>query len=279
MPQENLLVSTDWLAEHLDDARLRVVDIRGKVLPASEPPPHYFSHRDDYEQAHIPGAVFVDWTTDIVEPGSPSYDIANPERYAALMAGLGIGDDTFVVAYDDAGSMFAARFWWTLNYYGHSAVAVLNGGWQKWIAEGRPTTAQVPSPQRATFTPRVQEPLRVTADDILAGDAALLDMRSTDEFAGKSSRANRKGHIPGAWNMPRKQLLQESGELLPIEELRQKLAQAGFPLDTSHAVTYCNSGVSASFGLLVLRLVGVPGGSVYDGSWKDWANDASKPIE
>ena len=105
----NSLVTTWWLAEHLTDDNLRVIDIRGHVLPASEPPPHYFNHYDDYEISHIPGAVFIDWITDIVEPDSPTYDIANPERYADLMSKSGIGDDTMVVVYDDANGMFAAR--------------------------------------------------------------------------------------------------------------------------------------------------------------------------
>jgi len=106
------------LAEHLADANIRIVDIRGKVLPATQPPPHYFSHREDYNMAHIPNAVFVDWTADIIEPDSPSNDIASPERFAAFMGELGIDKDTVVVVYDDAMSMFAARLWWACSIMG-----------------------------------------------------------------------------------------------------------------------------------------------------------------
>lgn len=272
------LVTTEWLAEHLQDDKLRIVDIRGKVLPATEPPPHYYSHRDDYLTSHIPGAVFVDWTTDIVEPGSPSYDIANPERYAALMSERGIGDDTLVVAYDDAQGMFAARMWWTLGYYGHDAVRVLDGGWQKWLAENHPVTDVIPQPESATFTPRVNAGLHSTAEEIRQHQPMLLDVRSPQEFAGEASRASRTGRIPGSVNVPRKQMLRDDGRLLEPEHLRETFRVAGLDLSYSGIVTYCNSGVSASFALLALEQVGVVNASVYDGSWKDWANNSDNPV-
>jgi thiosulfate/3-mercaptopyruvate sulfurtransferase len=139
---ENLLVTTGWLQDHLTDPNLRIVDIRGHVIPASEPLPHYFNHLDDYNKSHIPGAVFVDWVHEITDPADPRHaQIAPPERFSAAMSRAGIGSATFVVTYDDASGMFAARLWWALNYYGHHNVAVLDGGWNKWIAESRPTTA------------------------------------------------------------------------------------------------------------------------------------------
>lgn len=274
-----LLVSTQWLAEHLYDSNLRVIDIRGRVLPASEPLPHYFSHHADYLESHIPGAVFVDWTTDIVEPGSPSYDVAGSGRYAALMSRLGVGDNTQVVAYDDANGMFAARLWWTLHYYGHTQAAVLNGGWQKWLAEGYPTSAEQPQIAATTFMPRPNPALRRSAADILAEQPQLLDVRSVAEYNGEVSRAQRAGRIPGALNLPRKRLLAADGTLLVAEALREAFNEAGLKLDAPETVLYCNSGVSASFVLLALRRAGVPTGSLYDGSWKDWANNPTYPIE
>src|SRR5438132_10215543 len=110
---EHLLVSTAWLQEHLADPDLRIVDIRGHVIPASEPLPHYFNHYQDYQKSHIPGAVFVDWVHEITDPDDPRHaKIARPERYATVMSRIGIGPETFVVAYDDANGMFAARLWW-----------------------------------------------------------------------------------------------------------------------------------------------------------------------
>lgn len=277
---EPLFISTEWLANHLQEEHLRIIDIRGHVISASEPPPHYFSHRDAYDTAHIPGAVFVDWTQDIIEPNSPSNDVAAPERYAALMSRLGIDDETFVVVYDDANSMFAARFWWTLRYYGHEPVAVLAGGWDKWHAEDRPVTDAVPDITPTTFRPLPQPDLLATGESILAqsDDVMLMDVRSPDEFAGRASRADRKGRIPGAVNVPRKTLLDENGNLKSPDDLRELFASAGLDVASSEVVVYCNSGVSASFGLMALKAAGLANGRVYDGSWKDWGNDPAKPI-
>ena len=153
MPAPGLLVSPEWLEAHLTDPDVRVVDIRGHVLPATEPPPHYFNHHEDYVQSHIPGAVFVDWVFEITDPADPRHaQIAQPERFADLMSAHGIGPGVSVIAYDDFGGIFSARLWWALNYYGHADVAVLNGGWKRWIAEGRPVTNEVPHPAPREFT-------------------------------------------------------------------------------------------------------------------------------
>lgn len=275
------LVTTAWLAEHLHDANLRLVDIRGRVIPADQPLPHYYAHREQYAESHLPGAVFVDWTKDIVDPASKSQDVAHPAEFAAFMGQIGIGDETVVVAYDDAGGMFAARLWWVLNYYGHPNVAVLDGGWQKWLAEGRPTTAESPTIAPQTFTPRIQAAWRRTAADIESRSEGvqLMDVRTPEEFTGKSSRASRKGHIPGALNLPRGALLASDQTLLPPDQLRLKFASAGIQLDAPEIIVYCNGGVSASYGLLALQQAGVHKTAVYDGSWKDWGNDPTKPIE
>ncbi|MGB7338128.1 MAG: sulfurtransferase [Phototrophicaceae bacterium] len=275
----NLIVSPQWLNEHLQDDNLRIVDIRGRVLPASEPAPHYFSHHEDYMASHIPNAVFVDWTTDIVEPESATYDVANPERYAILMGRLGIGDDTQVIVYDDASGMFAARFWWTLQYYGHENVAVLDGGWQAWQANHYPTSSNVPQVESALFTPRVNTALVAMRADIEAGVQHLLDVRSPAEYVGTTSRARRKGHIPQAMNASRKIFLTEEGTLKSPDELKQIFAERGITDSSDDVVIYCNSGVSASYGLLALRMAGITTGRVYDSSWKEWGNTDDTPIE
>jgi thiosulfate/3-mercaptopyruvate sulfurtransferase len=278
-----LLVSTEWLEEHLHDRNLRIVDIRGHVISASEPPPHYFNHYDDYVKSHIPGAMFVDWVHEITDPDDPRHaQIARPERYAAVMRRIGVGPDTQVLAYDDHGSIFAARLWWTLNYYGHPHVAVLDGGWNKWLAEGRPVTAEIPQIEPGDFVPRPNPAWRRTSDDVLGclgSNKQLVDVRTPEEFAGKSSRAKRKGHIPGAINQPRNSLMAPDGTMLPPEQLRQMFTRLGIDQTTPEVITYCNAGVSASYGLLALRVAGFWNSAVYDGSWKDWGNDDSKPIE
>ena len=277
------LVTTEWLNDHLQDKSVRIVDIRGHVLPASEPPPHYFSHRADYNDNHIPGAVFVDWVTDITNPDSPNgTQIAPPEKFGELMGQLGIDEHVFVVAYDDANGMFAARLWWALHYYGHEKVAVLDGGWQKWQTENRPITAEIPLITTTTFTPKPITTLRKTIAEVeasLNGDIQLVDTRSLLEFEGKASRAKRMGHIPGAINLPRKSLLTESGELLSLDALKDKIDSAGIKADGHPVVTYCNGGVSASYGMLALKVAGFDNVAVYDGSWKEWGNDDTKRIE
>ncbi len=276
------LVTTDWLAQHLYDPDVRIIDIRGHVIPASEPLPHYFNHYDDYLQSHIPGALFVDWVHEITDPNDPRHaQIAEPERYAAVMSRLGVSNDTCVIAYDDANSMFAARLWWSLNYYGHIKVVVLDGGWQKWIRENRPITAEIPTITPTQFTPRLNTALRKTGDDVAAAlhtATKLVDVRTPEEFAGKAARAKRKGHIPSAVNLPRIELVAPDGTMPSPETLRAKFAAVGVEDSTPETVFYCNGGVSASYGLLSLTVAGL-NGAVYDGSWKDWGNDDSRPIE
>jgi thiosulfate/3-mercaptopyruvate sulfurtransferase len=283
---QNPFVNTDWLDANRSRPDVRIVDIRGHVIAASLPKPHYFSHRDDYDAAHIPGAVFVDWVRDITVNGPDNGRIASPEAFAARMEALGIGDDTLVVAYDDAGGMFAARMWWALQYYGHDQVVVLDGGWQKWIAEGREITSDVPQVSPVTFTARPQPHLFRSGDQVaaLTGDPAarVVDVRSVAEYSGHESRAARAGHIPGAVNLPRAELIAPDGTTRAAETLRAMFASAGVTgaaeQDGSDVVFYCNAGVSASYGLLAYRAAGFEGGAVYDGSWKDWANDLARPI-
>lgn len=277
------LVTTDWLERRLDERDIRIVELRGKVLPPTEPPPHYFTDRVGYEKAHIPNAVFVDWQVDIVEPGSPSNDVAAPERFAALMGALGIGNDTTVVIYDNAASMFACRLRWTLRYYGHENVFILDGGWDKWRAEGRPVSADRPQVETSKFAPRVNTRLKATKEEIMsgieAGNVQLIDVRSPAEYAGAATRARVGGHIPTAISIPRSMLVAGDQTAETADNLRKRFAENGVTLDASDTVIYCNSGVSASFGMLALELAGARNLRLYDGSWKEWGNDTATPKE
>jgi len=280
---EHLLVTTAWLHDHLDDRDLRIVDIRGHVLPSNTSPPHYFNHREDYLVSHIPGAVFVDWVYEITDPADPRHArIAPIARFEDVMGRCGVSEETFVVAYDDAGGMFAARLWWALNYYGHSRAAVLDGGWHKWIAEGRPVTSALPAIAPARFIAKPQPAWIRTADQVAAGlgtSVRLIDARTPQEFNGEWSRAVRHGHIPGAVNLPRAALTNPDGTLRDPELLRTAISALGIDAQTTELVTYCNAGVSAALGLLALRVAGFPNSALYDGSWKEWGNDPSRPIQ
>ena len=283
------LVSADWLSGHLGD--VRVIDIRGKVLPAGTVGPRYFAKRDDYNRSHIPGALFVDWTTDIVDPNDPiASQIAPPAKFESLMTALAIGtaDKTPFVAYDDYNTIFASRFVWALRYYGHDTARVLDGGWARWVRDGRPTEDHPPSPPRPVgpFTARARPLLRRTADEVAArlghDDLLLIDARPPAQFAGNVSAAARAGHIPGARNVPYTSLIdQTTGELLALPELRKSFAKSGVDVDAlpREIVCYCNGGITATVPLTALHAFGRSDVAVYDGSWNEWGNDPNRPIE
>jgi thiosulfate/3-mercaptopyruvate sulfurtransferase len=278
------LAETDWLVKHLNDLSLRIVDIRGIIRPPDAPRPHYEGNRRAYLEAHIPGAVFADWALDIVQPDAPvKMTVAGPERFAALMGRLGIGNQHTVVIYEDGVGQIAARLWWVLNYYGHPKALLLNGGYRKWMAEGRPVTPELPHHPPATFTPRIQPEWRVGSADLRAAIAdpatVMLDLRSQREYRGEIGRGNRKGRIPGARNLPAGTLVGGDHKTFNSEaELRQALEAAGVTFD-KRAITYCNAGVSASLGLFALKLIGHPAATNFGGSWYEWERDPQNPTE
>ncbi|HKW78802.1 MAG TPA: sulfurtransferase [Candidatus Limnocylindria bacterium] len=274
-PRRTGVVEVDELSAHVADALVRVVDCR-------------FSFdadlRSAYRAAHLPGAVYCNWAEDLSDPPAPvRWMIASPERFAGVMSRLGIDDDTFVVGYDADGGHQAARLWWALRYYGHDGVAVLNGGYQAWVAAGRPVESGEPIARRATrFTPRARPERRATKDDVLAilgkGSPVLLDVRRPSEFTGAEVRSKRGGRIPGSRNLEWKESLDPTLHLKPEGELRALFGARGVRADTP-VVTYCQGGVRASHSAWVLSLLGNERVRVYDGSWEEWGNDPTVPIE
>src|SRR5947209_6587687 len=213
MDRHQFLVETSWLAEHLHDPHLRIVDMRGYVHTVEHDGVQestYVGAQDEYAQAHIPGAIYIDWTSDIIDPDADvQVQVAPADRFAEVMGRLGIGDQHLVVAYDaHPASQFATRLWWALRYYGHDQVVVLNGGLPKWQREHLPMTAVVPNYPPATFTPVVQPQLRATAEEVLAAlgqpDVTVVDARDQRQYSGQLVRGHgRHGRIPGALNIPR----------------------------------------------------------------------------
>lgn len=282
--RDAFLVDTDWLAAHLAGPAIRIVDIRGVIRPPDAPKPWYLESRDRYAEAHLPGAVFVGWLTDIVEPDAPvKMTVISPERFAALMGRLGIGDQHLVIVYDDDGNHIAARLWWILNYYGHPAVRLLDGGYPKWAAEGRPVTAEVPRHAPAPFTPRVQAEWRTASDEVrrAIGDPRmrLVDCRGPADFRGEVGRGERKGRIPGAVNVPISTFWEGPFKTWKGETALRAIHEAAGVTPEKRVITYCNAGVSASVGLLALKLLGYPSAVNYAGSWYDWERDPHNPTE
>ena len=283
-PAGRLLVETDWLAARLSDPGIRVVDIRGIIRPASAPAPHYVACHAEYAKGHIPGAVFVDWLVDIVQPDAPvPMTVASPERFAALMGRLGIGDRHTVIAYDDDGGHTASRLWWALNYYGHRAVSLLNGGYSKWVAEGRPVTAEAPGHAAAVFTPQAQPAWRTMMDEVRRAlhdpGTVLVDCRGPALFRGEETRGQRAGRLPGAVNVPITDLVEGPHKMFRSPEVIRRLFGAVGATGDKRVITYCNAGVSASVGLFALHLAGHPSASNYAGSWYEWERDSANPIQ
>ena len=283
-----VLVSAEWLASHLGEPGIVVVDVRGKVLPPGSKP-RYLAKRSDYDTSRIPGAVFVDWTVDIIDPSDPvPMQIASPEAFAAAMTALGVGDDARIVVYDDYDHIFAGRLAWALRYYGHDAVRILDGGWSRWLAEGPPTetgAARAPSPALRAFRARPVPALRRTADEVERAldrsDAVLIDARPAEQYAGTVTAASRAGHIPGALNVPYAGLVDAAtGQFLPPAEPARVFRDAGVDVTAlpREIIVYCNGGVSCTVPLNALRLLGRDDAAVYDGSWNEWGDDPSRAI-
>ena len=274
------LVGTDWLAAHLADPHVRVVDSSFK-LPGVTP-----TAREDYDRAHIPGAVFFD-IDDICEPGtSLPHMIPSPGLFAQKVGALGIGDDDRVVVYDSAGLSSAGRAWWMLRMFGHHDVALLDGGLPKWRAEGRPVDAAVPTPPPRRFTARFDPSLvrnkRALLDSLATRREQIVDARAAGRFDGtvpEPRSGMRSGHIPGGRNVPYELVTDpRTRQLKSADELARLFADAGVALDRP-IVTSCGSGVTACALAFALHLIGHPGAAVYDGSWSEWGLPGDTPVE
>jgi thiosulfate/3-mercaptopyruvate sulfurtransferase len=276
----NALVGTDWLAAHLGDPNIRVVDASFK-LPGITP-----TAGEDYDRGHIPGAVFFD-VDDIAEPGTTlPHMIPSPELFAQKMAALGVGDGDRVIVYDSVGLSSAGRAWWMLRLFGHDDVAILDGGLPKWQAERRPVDAAVPSPPARRFTARFDASLirdkRAVLDNLATRQEQVVDARASGRFDGTAEETRpglRRGHIPGSRNLPYDQVTDpRTHRLRSSEELTRLFRGAGVELDRP-VVTSCGSGVTACALAFAMHLIGHPGAAVYDGSWSEWGLPGDTPVE
>ncbi len=274
MQRDEILVSTEWLADHINDPNIRIVDARFALPGVSSG----VDGRQQYLNGHIPGAVHLDWHHDLSDPDDPvEGQIAPPEIFRESMERNGIGDQTLVVAYDDNQVTMAARVWWSLRYYGHDQVRVLDGGINRWIAEGRPIEQATTTAPRARFTPRQRPEMRTTKEELLRDlgelNGRLLDCRMDATYFGTGL------HIPGARRFPGPGLLDAGGRWRDAEEISRMAAAAGADASSERIVLYCGGGVSASASFIGLTLAGYDNLVLYDGSWSEWGADPNTPKE
>lgn len=273
------LVSTDWLAEHLTDPGLRILDASW-YLPQSGR-----DARREYEAAHIPGAVFFSLDA-VSDPESPlPHMLPAPGKFEKDAGALGVGTGHDVVVYDGSGiNLSAPRAWWMFRVFGHERVAVLDGGFPRWLHQARPLESGSPAPPITTFEARFQsqmvESLDAVRSALTGGHAQVLDARSAGRFHAREPEPRpglRGGHMPGSLNLPYQDLLAPDGTMLKGEALRARFAAAGVDL-TQPVITTCGSGVTACVLALGLHLLGHDA-AVYDGSWAEWGGRADTAVE
>ena len=272
---KDVLVEPQWLEEHLSDERIRIVEV-------DENP-------QLYAVAHIPGAIGFDWQRDLQDP--VRRDFLGPDDFGALFASRGISNEHTIVLYGDRNNWFAAYTYWYLKYYGHNEVLLLNGPREKWIADGRATTAEVAAHAAASFLAKPgDDSIRARREEVLAavGDSIkLVDVRSPAEFAGEiispqgyeQEGAQRGGHIPGAASIPWAQAVREDGTFKSADELRELYGGKGV-LDGEPIIAYCRIGERSAHTWFVLHeLLGQERVKNYDGSWTEWGSLVGVPVE
>lgn len=273
----DVLVSTDWVAQHLNDPNVRIVESNEDVLL--------------YDTGHIPGAVNIDWHADLNDPLQRDY--INPEQFAALMSRNGISPDTTVVFYGDKNNWWATYAYWVFQLFGHKNAKIMNGGRMKWVAEGRELTKERPSypPTNYPVPERDDSKIRAFRDDVLKHQAAgkpLVDVRSPGEYRGEllhmadypQEGAVRGGHIPGARNVPWARAANPDGTFKSAEELRAIYEEEQGLKPGDEIIAYCRIGERSSHTWFVLsKLLGYENVRNYDGSWTEWGNSVRVPIE
>lgn len=272
------LVSTDWLAAHLKDPDLRIIDATMPFVGETR------DTRAEYEQAHIPNARFFD-IDDISDHRSELPHMVPPvEKFMSRLRAMGVGDGHQVVVYDTAGLYSAARVWWLFRLMGQDNIAVLDGGLKKWLAEGREVEDMPPIVRDRHMTVRrqnhmVKDVTQVSSASKL-GDYEIVDARSAERFRGEVDEPReglRRGHIPGAKNVPFTDLLNADGTMISPEDIRARFEAAGVDLKKP-VIASCGSGVTAAVLCLALERIGKTDHSIYDGSWSEWGAFPTLPV-
>lgn len=273
----NVLVSTQWINDHLNDPKIRIVEV--DYIPETS-----------YFLGHIPGAVLFDWKRDIID--SRKRDVISKEDLEKSLQRIGVNNDTIIIVYGDFKNWFATFAFWIFKYYGVKDVRLMNGSRKKWLEEDRPISIDTPSYPRGNF--KASDPdksirafMNYVKDVIGTQDKILVDVRTNDEYNGKTLAPTEYspeygqigGHIPGAVNVPWSKMVNEDGTLKPADELK-KLYESVNVTPNKEIITYCGIGERASYTWFVLKyLLGYPNVKTYDGSWLEWGNTMGNPIE
>ncbi|MBV8889499.1 MAG: sulfurtransferase [Alphaproteobacteria bacterium] len=279
------LVDTGWLQAHLGDSELRVLDCTTHLIPDPKMTYTVKPGREDFEKGHVPGAQFIDLQADLSAPHPRlRFMLPSAEAFAAAMGRFGIGEGTRVVTYSTTAPQWAARVWWMLRVFGFDNAAVLDGGFRKWVQEGRPVeTGPAARPTPARFVVREQRPLMADKEAVLEaiGNPAIctLNALSPEQHAGTGGNIyGRPGRITGSVNLPAAQLVDPgTNAFLPAAELRRRFAAVGAM--ERPVITYCGGGIAASADALALVLLGHPDVRLYDASLTEWAPDPALPME
>lgn len=273
------LISCEQLAARLDDRDLCIVDCRHQLSDTS--------HGERvYAQGHIPGAVFMHLDRDLSGPmngHNGRHPLPDPAVLARRLGAIGISRQTTVVVYDDAEGMVAGRLWWMLRWLGHERVAVLDGGFPRWAAQGLPLTKDLPSRMPTAFVADSPRDWVVDTTAVLANldsrEFLVIDARGADRFRGENETIDPVGgHIPGALSRPFRDNLNADGTFRPADELRQAYLDLFGGVPPEQVVMQCGSGVSACHNLIALELAGLPGARLYAGSWSEWCSDPARPV-
>lgn len=272
------LVSSDVLAQHLDDPSWRVLDLRYDLG-------NHALGGQQYAESHIPGATFISMEGELSGPKGPRtgrHPLPVVGDFLAMLGAKGLRNEQQIVIYDSAGGMTAGRLWWMLRWVGHDRVAVLDGGFPKWMREGRPVSAEVPThaPTRFNGSPRS---VSVDADFVLANlgkpEVTVLDARAAGRYAGVGETIDPVGgHIPGALNRPYVQNLDDQGCFKKPEVLAAEYAVLLGNRKPEQIVHQCGSGVSACHNIIAMELAGLQGSRLYPGSWSEWCKDPARPM-
>lgn len=274
------LIDVGTLHRHHRDPDWRVIDARFSLADADQ-------GAREYAEGHVPGAVYAhlddDLSGPIVRGATGRHPLPSVDRAASVFSRLGIGENVQVAVYDGAGGSVAARVWWMLRWLGHDAVAVVDGGWPAWTAEGMPVTRDVPQVAPRDFKANVRPHLATDVEGVdgyrVNEDWAVLDARTPDRFRGEQEPIDPvAGHIPGARSASFDENLGEDGCFVPPEELRRRFEDLLGGIPAKRAVNYCGSGVSACHNLLAIAHAGLGDAVLYPGSWSEWITDEDRPV-